>query len=698
MVFSSRLFRKYFFFVVAFSLLYFLGVYHFVIPKVRSMVYAQEEQTAKTILDNVYELVKVYYYGIKAYENYAMNAHKRDVKNAVEIAISHIDNYYRDYKAGKLTLEEAERKVLHDIRSWRFDDNNYVFVIDKEGRLIAHPWVPFGKKVLDLKDVHGKYLIRDIIRVAKENPGGGFTGYWWRKIGSTKPEEKITYAYYYKPLQWVVGSGVYVDDVAKEIERRKKEAIEEISRVLNNIKIGKSGYVFIFDSSGRMIIHPDKRLIGKNATFYKNKLTGKSIIEELKKAADTGHPVVYVWYKPGLSEKFAYKKMSWVRYFPGFDWYIASSAYEDDLFAVASVVSERVTILSFVTLIVVIVFAYFFLSHLVSPIRHLSELAMRVRAGDLTARSSVKRNDEIGLLSDVFNSMLEELTDHIENLDRKVLQRTQELEEKNRELERVIKKLKETQKQLVESEKMAALGGLVAGVAHEINTPLGIGITAASHLELLSKEFLEKYKSDNLKRSDFEKFMDTLRQTASIILSNLNRAADLVRSFKQIAVDQSTDERRRINLKSYVEEILMSLRPKWKKTKHKVELECPDDLEIVTYPGALSQVITNLVVNSLVHGFDGIEEGVIRLKFFKKGDKIVFEYSDNGKGIPPDVLPRIFEPFFTTKRGKGGTGLGLHILYNLVTHKLGGTVECWSEVGKGTKFIIEIPNLEGQNA
>ncbi len=695
-MFSSKLFRKIFAGIVSISVLYFLVVYLVAIPLMKRTVYEQEERAAKTVLNNVYELVRVYYFGIKAYEDYALSSHKRDVKNAVMIALSHIKNYYNDAKEGKLSEEEAKRRVLKDIRAWRFGNNNYVFVMDDRGRLKAHPWIPYNKDVWNLKDIHGNYIVRGIIEAAKSSPQGGFTSYWWRKIGSEKPVEKLSYSVMFPQWHWVVGSGVYIDDVSREVEKRKRKAIEEIARVMRNIKIGRSGYPFIFDSRGRIIIHPDKRLIGRDVSKIKDRLTGRSVIEELKEAARTGRAATYIWYKPNESDRFSFKKLAWAKYFDGFDWYICTSVYEDDLLAGANLLSNRIKLITLVALIIVVIFSYVFFNRLITPIRKLSNLALRVKDGDLSARSDIKRGDEIGVLSDVFNSMVEELTDHINNLDRKVKERTEELEEKNRELQDTIVKLKETQKQLVESEKMAALGSLVAGVAHEINTPLGIGVTASSHIDELSKEFLKKYKEGKLTRSDFEKFMNSLRQSVDVILTNLNRAAELIRSFKQIAVDQSADDRRRFNVKEYVNEVLMSLKPKWKKTKHKVVLDCPDDLEITSYPGAFSQIITNLIVNSLTHAFEGKDEGTMILKFFRDGNSLVFEYSDNGKGIPEEVLPRIFDPFFTTKRGRGGSGLGLHILYNIVTQKLKGTVKCESKPGEGTKFVIRIPLSEDE--
>jgi signal transduction histidine kinase len=239
---------------------------------------------------------------------------------------------------------------------------------------------------------------------------------------------------------------------------------------------------------------------------------------------------------------------------------------------------------------------------------------------------------------------------------------------------------------------MASLGGLVAGVAHEINTPVGIGITAASLLADKITEFFQTYKSGQMKRSQLEKFLDTAMQSSSMVLSNLNRAADLIQSFKQVAVDQSSEEQRTFNLKQYLWENLIPLRPKLQLTPHQVEIKGDDAIALNTYPGALSQIITNLVMNSLIHAYSPEDAGHLVFDFKQEGEQIIFEYADDGKGIPKENLSKIFDPFFTTKRGQGGSGLGLHIVYNLVTQKLNGTIECDSQVGVGTKFIIKLPS------
>jgi signal transduction histidine kinase len=181
------------------------------------------------------------------------------------------------------------------------------------------------------------------------------------------------------------------------------------------------------------------------------------------------------------------------------------------------------------------------------------------------------------------------------------------------------------------------------------------------------------------------------KDTAKMILSNLNRAFDLIRSFKQVAVDQTSEKKRQFKIKEYIDEVLLSLRPQLKKTGHLITIRCPDDLSITGYPGPFSQVITNLVMNSIMHAFDGGVIGEIVIAISKNEDSIHFVFSDNGKGIKKEYLKKIYEPFFTTKRGHGGTGLGLHLVYNIVVNTLGGTIECASVEGKGTTFTIVFP-------
>jgi predicted ATPase/signal transduction histidine kinase/tRNA A-37 threonylcarbamoyl transferase component Bud32 len=270
------------------------------------------------------------------------------------------------------------------------------------------------------------------------------------------------------------------------------------------------------------------------------------------------------------------------------------------------------------------------------------------------------------------------------NLEQKVQERTRELSE-------ALAHLQATQAQLIEAEKMASLGNLVAGVAHEINTPLGVGITAASTLEHKTKATSLAFENKELKMSALRTYLEGATRSSQLILNNLERAGKLVQSFKQVAVDQTHLDRRQFVIKKYIKDTLTNLTPHLRQTQHQIVINGDDNLEIDSYPGAFSQVITNLVMNSLIHAYPDERIGQLTFEFNTAAERLVLQYQDDGCGIPAEDLGKIFEPFFTTRRIHGGTGLGLHIVYNLVTQKLKGTIRCESTLNQGTTFILDLP-------
>jgi ligand-binding sensor domain-containing protein/signal transduction histidine kinase len=284
-----------------------------------------------------------------------------------------------------------------------------------------------------------------------------------------------------------------------------------------------------------------------------------------------------------------------------------------------------------------------------------------------------------------------------DELEIHVQRRTEALEQTNAELKQTLDQLTRAQRQLVESEKLAALGGLVAGVAHEINTPLGVGVTAASHLQQETERLARAVNEGRMTRADIDHFIEQAQLSSDLVLRNLDRASQLVRSFKQVAVDQSSEQRRSFKLGEYISEILLSLHPRIKKSRTEVVVECPEDLFMDTYPGALYQIVVNLVMNSLVHGFDEGSAGRIEISVARADEVVVIDYRDNGRGMSDATRKRVFEPFFTTRRGSGGSGLGLHIVYNLATQILRGTVSCDSELGRGTHFRLVVPQVAPTN-
>jgi len=266
-----------------------------------------------------------------------------------------------------------------------------------------------------------------------------------------------------------------------------------------------------------------------------------------------------------------------------------------------------------------------------------------------------------------------------------------EIEEARRKAEEAYRQLEKTQEAIIQSEKMAALGGLVAGVAHEINTPVGNSLAAATHLSVQAKKTSTSYTDEELTGEALEAFLDTSIEATGLMESNCRRAAHLIQSFKQVAVDQSSGEHRSFMVKEYFDEILLGFMHKLKRSNIDVNIVCPDDLEIYNDPGVLAQVLTNLISNSLLHGFDEAATGTIKIRVARKDDDLELIYSDTGKGISDEIANKIFDPFFTTKRGAGGSGLGLNIVYNLVQNKLLGQIVFDKSKSGGVQFTLCFP-------
>lgn len=312
------------------------------------------------------------------------------------------------------------------------------------------------------------------------------------------------------------------------------------------------------------------------------------------------------------------------------------------------------------------------------------------------AENLVRENTTLRKVYQASKVVTTQVTEQKQFLTGELQQRTQDLEVAQHRIGAEQMALRKTRDRLIAAERLSRLGMMVTGLAHELNTPLGVGVTAASNLEKEVEELHALFTSGAMKKSDLERYLQVSGESATMILANLRGAADLIKSFKTVSADQNQDDQRVFPLREYLNQILLSLKPRTATTKHRFRVTCDEGLTLYGHPGAFSQIITNLIMNSLAHAYDPGDAGTITLDAFCDTDHIAVRYADDGRGIPPDILPRIFEPFYTTRKGEG-TGLGLYIIHSIVTEQFGGNISCQSEVGKGTTFYLRFPLREERN-
>jgi signal transduction histidine kinase len=314
---------------------------------------------------------------------------------------------------------------------------------------------------------------------------------------------------------------------------------------------------------------------------------------------------------------------------------------------------------------------------------------------------------ELDILAQNINILLSRTEKHVNKKDEKYQQtllqnstlaekvkaRTDALKESNQELLSTLEKLHQFQGQLVETEKMASLGDMVAGIAHEVNTPIGLGVTASTLMNDRLGEIKQAFEDKTLKSSQLKKFLTQGEENIGLIYRNLERAAKLISSFKKVAVDQSSVDTRVFSVNELLEEVYLTLKAKLNKKHVELKIDCPENLVVESKPGPINQILINLILNSIIHGFEDKAEGEINISIIYLSDQLHLSYNDNGVGISESIKAKIFDPFTTTKRGSGGSGLGLHLVFNIVTQALNGHIDFESSPGLGTTFNITFPAL-----
>lgn len=338
-----------------------------------------------------------------------------------------------------LYLDEITRKKQQDainyVANLRYGNNEYFYISDYNSILISHPSLQ-GKDMSEVRDPEGILIVPTMVKIAREQ-GEGFHSYSWIKLeGTGKLYKKLTFAKLIPDWQWIIGTGIYLDRIEEQVEAKKKELIKNLRKLLTSTKIADTGYIYIFDSKGNMVLHPNSNIEGKNFLKLRNPGKNSSIFDDLIAAYKSGEKVLYyAWDKPEDKGNYIYDKVSWIAYNNDFDWYICSSAYIDEINSAATTLKQHIWIISLLLLSLALLISAFFFKRLLKPIEILSHKALQVKQGNLTVRSQVQGNDEIGTLAQTFDGMLDTIEENISTLDKKVDERTKDLHKMIRKLD-----------------------------------------------------------------------------------------------------------------------------------------------------------------------------------------------------------------------------------------------------------------------
>ena len=656
-IFKSKIFLKAMSIVVGTVTIYTLIISIFVIPKIDQSIQSLEEKNAKETLSKITTIVNNVSNDLESFKKTALQKHKEELKNLTDSIWSIIQYKYNQSNS---TNNNLKKETINLIQNVRYSDNNYFFISDYHSVLLAHPSAK-GKDFSNLKDVKGRLVIPPMVKIAKKD-GEGFYSYWWKKnkLDDT-PYQKLTFIKDFPKWHIVLATGIYIDDIDKEIARRKKELMQQLRGIIKTTKIGKTGYLYIFKGDGEVVIHPNDNINGKNIKNLINPGKNTLFINDIVKAGKSKNKVLYYkWDKPSDKGNYVYDKISWIEYIPELDWYVGSSIYIDDLKESSIKVKNFILILSALVLIISTIFSIILLRNLLQPVLDLSKLALKVSKGDYSVRSEIKSDDEIGILTAQFNQMVSTTEDNIINLDKKVQEKTRELEIAKQKAEESVK---------LKSE-------FLANMSHEIRTPMN-GILGMSHLALQTK--LNEKQKNYIKKIDI---------SAKNLLGIINDILD----FSKIEAGKLSIEKSDFNLFGVINDAISLVELK----AYEKGLEIVTDYDVKSgysfYGDSLriSQVIINLLNNAVKF----TDKGSIGLYIRKTADnKMRFEIKDTGIGLTDEQISKLFQSFIqadgSTTRKYGGTGLGLSISRQLV-ELMQGKIWVESKYGEGSSFIFEI--------
>jgi len=426
-MFRNTLFAKLFLLLFVTAILVFPSVYYFTIPLIDQHIYELEERSGKVTLDTIYTLLKQTQKDLAAWEAYSLESHKRNLRDIVMIAASALQRIHDNYQQGSISYAQAKEEAIATVKAFRYGNNDYLYLCDYKANFIYHPDPRLNDtNGVELKDVNGRLIMQPMIKKAR-TAGEGYYDYLWHRLGEDKPLHKLTYTVDLPEWGWVLGSGVYLEDVQHETNLRREEVLSFLREFVRSARIAENGYLYIFDGDLNMLIHPNSNIENTNFADLKNPLTGKSIGQELLTVAHSkDYKLVYQWDKPSDPGNYIYQKVAWVRYLPEYDYYVASSVYIDDLQLSGQVLAKRLFHIGLVTMVLIMLLGSALIFNVTHAIKRLVHMANKIVSGDLSELATIDRKDEIGQLGHSFNLMVDKLKDQIDTLETRVAERTRE--------------------------------------------------------------------------------------------------------------------------------------------------------------------------------------------------------------------------------------------------------------------------------
>jgi signal transduction histidine kinase len=691
---KSRLFLRLFSQTVIQILIFFALLYAALSPVITKTVFQRDEHYAQSLLEYAYNLANDIYLTYKKESQDALVAKRFHIKNNVSTADFIIRAWQEDVKEGRVTDPEARKNTLRRLRMYQHRMVDYLWICDYDGKIVFHPDPQIeGKDFSRVKDARGNLFVPDLIRQTREE-GEAYITYWWRRPGEVRPVEKLLYSRLVPGWKWVLVSSARIEDLTQEIEIKKHEAIQSFGTLLNKTTIGETGYLLVFNSSGILLVHPNRAWQGRNLGKLADPLTGKPVLQELAESSKRpDHLLHYKWDRPQDPGHYVYEKLAWTRYFEGLDWYISATVYVEDLKASALELQKRMLFIASIFLITAILVAYFFTRSIVNPIMSLSAMTREVRSGNLDLTSHSARDDEIGELSKDFDAMVVQLK-----------HRKEALELANRDLKAANEELKELD---------TLKSSFLSMVSHELRTPL---TSVLGFAKVIIKK-LEQVIFPILPKGDrkVEKTARQVKDDLEIIVSEGERLTGIINDVLDLAKMEAGKiewKMEPVDIVDVVEKAAAATSSLFTEKNLRLFREIEEGLPPVRGDrDRLIQVVINLLSNALKFTRKGLitvrarklkeaEAGIpgipVSALFARDptGNFIKVSVSDTGIGIAREYLEDIFEEFKqigdTITDKPQGTGLGLPICRQIIENH-GGIIWAESELRKGSTFSFILP-------